>query len=151
MTEHELLDIAIKEARKGLAQNGVPIGAAIMNEQGKLLASAHNTIFQTGDPTAHAEMNAARKLPTTTNWTNLTLATTLSPCLMCTGLITFYKIPRIIIGDDITVPGARNTLAQHNISFDIINHPACLDLLQTWIDENPHRWHKIEGHEHPDN
>ena len=151
MTEHELLDIAIKEAKLGFSEGGVPIGAAIMDAQGNLISSAHNLIYQTSDPTAHAEMNAARKLGVRDDWHTLTLATTLSPCLMCTGLITFYRIPRIVIGDDITVPGARQTLSRHNVSFKIINDPACIDMLHTWIDQHPEKWSPIEGNENPDN
>ncbi|QDU32484.1 tRNA-specific adenosine deaminase [Poriferisphaera corsica] len=151
MTEHDLLDVAIKEARKGLTEGGVPIGSAIMDAQGHIVGKGHNLIFQTKDPTAHAEMCAARTAGIRNDWQSFTLATTLSPCLMCSGLITFYQIPRIIIGDDTTVPGARNTLSRHQISFEILNDPSCIDMLQTWIDENPKKWAVIEGHEHPNN
>ncbi|QQE10478.1 nucleoside deaminase [Planctomycetota bacterium] len=151
MTEQELLNIAIEEARQGLAEGGVPIGSAIMDAQGNIVGRGHNLIFQTKDPTAHAEMCAARSVGIRNDWKSFTLATTLSPCLMCSGLITFYQIPHIVIGDDTTVPGARNALARHNISYDILNDHTCIDMLQTWIDQNPQKWALIIGHEHPEN
>ncbi|WP_432798935.1 nucleoside deaminase [Poriferisphaera sp. WC338] len=151
MNERKLLDIAIKEAELGLSEGGLPIGAAIMDAQGELVSSGHNLILQTNDPTSHAEMNAARQAGVRDDWQTLTLATTLSPCLMCSGLITFYQIPRIVIGDDTTVPGAQHALAQHGILFEVVDDPTCKALLQTWIGEHPKKWAKVVGYEHPDN
>ncbi|QQE10727.1 nucleoside deaminase [Planctomycetota bacterium] len=150
MTERELMDIAIEEAQLGLAEGEAPIGAAIMDEAGNLVGRGHNVTLQTNDPTAHAEIMAGRDAGIRDDWHECTLATTLSPCLMCSGMISFYRMARVVIGDDVTKPGARSLLKKSNISFEVLNNPACIEPLQQWIEKHPEKWGPIKGHEKSD-
>src|SRR5215831_5203746 len=102
MKDQELLREALSEARQGLAEGGIPIGSVLADARGNILARGHNLRVQTGDPTAHAEVVCMRNAGRRTDWHKLTLVSTLSPCIMCTGTALLYKIPRVIIGENKT-------------------------------------------------
>src|SRR5690242_16868335 len=100
MTEHELLREALAEARRGLAEGGLPIGSVLADAAGRIVARGHNLRVQSGDPTAHAEVACIRNAGRRRDWRHLTLVSTLSPCVMCTGTSLLFRIPRVIIGEN---------------------------------------------------
>src|SRR5438270_355681 len=111
MSDRDLLRQAIAEARKGLAEGGIPIGSILADADGNVLARGHNLRVQTGDPTAHAEVVCIRDAGRRTDWHKLTLVSTLSPCIMCTGTALLYRIPCVIVGENRTFLGAEDLFA----------------------------------------
>src|SRR5216684_4966757 len=111
MDEKLLLKEAIAEARLGLSEGGIPIGSVLADASGRIIARGHNLRVQTGDPTAHAEVVCIRNAGRRTDWHRLVLASTLSPCIMCTGTALLYRIPRIIVGENQTFKGAEDLFA----------------------------------------
>src|SRR5438045_9649736 len=111
----QLLAAAIVEARQGLAESGIPIGSVLADGNGKILSRGHNLRVQTGDPTAHAEVVCIRNAGRRTDWHRLTLVSTLSPCIMCTGTALLYRIPKVIIGADRTFRGAEDMFSRQGV------------------------------------
>src|SRR5438309_3759340 len=106
MGEHTLLNAAIAEAKLGLSESGIPIGSVLANSGGRVIARGHNLRVQTGDPTAHAEVVCIRNAGRRHDWRELTLISTLSPCVMCTGASLLFGIPTVIIGENRNFLGA---------------------------------------------
>src|SRR5688500_20281985 len=102
----KLLDEALAEAEAGLREGGLPIGSVLADADGRIVARGHNLRVQTGDPTAHAEVVCIRRAGRRRDWTGLTLVSTLSPCVMCTGTALLYRVPRVIIGESENFRGA---------------------------------------------
>src|SRR5215510_3788971 len=102
------LDAAVRQAEKSRGEGGIPIGAALVAPDGRVVAAGHNLRVQTGDPTAHAETVCIRSAGRRRDWPELTLVSTLSPCIMCTGTALLYRIPRIIIGENRNFLGAED-------------------------------------------
>src|SRR5215472_13012795 len=100
MDDKKLLQEAIAEALAGLREGGLPIGSVLADGQGRIVARGHNLRVQTGDPTAHAETVCIRNAGRRRDWAELTLVSTLSPCIMCAGTSLLYRIPRVIIGEN---------------------------------------------------
>ena len=109
------LDAALEEATIGLQEGGLPIGSVLVDEQGTIVARGHNLRVQTGDPTAHAEVACIRNAGRRRDWHTLTLVSTLSPCIMCTGTSLLYKIPRIIIGENQNFMGAETLFSTMDV------------------------------------
>jgi len=143
--EKQLLHQAVLEARIGLSEGGIPIGSVLADAEGKIVARGHNLRVQTGDPTAHAEVVCLRNAGRRTDWQKLTLVSTLSPCIMCTGASLLYKIPRIIIGEHKTFLGAEDLFAAHGVQCVVMNDPACIELMETFIRANPSLWNEDIG------
>src|ERR1700749_1216322 len=106
MNTQELLNEALKEAIKGRDEGGLPIGSVLADRNGRIVARGHNLRVQTGDPTAHAETVCLRNAGRRRDWHELTLVSTLSPCIMCTGTALLYRIPRVVIGENRNFLGA---------------------------------------------
>src|SRR5436305_13386211 len=119
----QLLAAAIVEARQGLAESGIPIGSVLADSVGTIISRGHNLRVQTGDPTAHAEVVCIRNAGRRTDWHRLTLVSTLSPCIMCTGTSLLYKIPKVVIGENRTFQGAEDLLAMHGVQCMVLNDP----------------------------
>ena len=100
MDDQALLQAALEEAKAGLREGGLPIGSVLADHNGRIVARGHNLRVQTGDPTAHAETVCLRNAGRRRDWAELTLVSTLSPCIMCTGTALLYRIPRIVIGEN---------------------------------------------------
>ncbi|QDU32647.1 tRNA-specific adenosine deaminase [Poriferisphaera corsica] len=145
MTDQDLLNEAIKEAERGLAEGGLPIGSILANSSGQIIARGHNLRVQTGDPTAHAETVCIRNAGRRRDWHTLTLVSTLSPCIMCTGTSLLYKIPRVIIGENQNFRGAEELFAQHNVQLINLNDPACVKLMADFIEKHPDLWNEDIG------
>ena len=103
-----LMEAAYEQAMKGYKEGGLPIGSVLANEKGVVLAVGHNLRVQTGDPTAHAEVACIRNAGRRRDWPSLTLVSTLSPCVMCTGTSLLYRIPRVVIGENKNFLGAED-------------------------------------------
>jgi len=144
-SQKELLAAAIAEARQGLAEGGIPIGSVLADATGKVLARGHNLRVQTGDPTAHAEVSCIRNAGRRTDWHRLTLVSTLSPCIMCTGTALLYRIPRVIIGEHKTFLGAEDLFAADGVECIVLNDIECIQMMETFIREHPELWNEDIG------
>ncbi len=139
------LDAAIAQARKSLAEGGIPIGSALATPDGVIVASGHNRRVQDDDPIAHAETVCIRSAGRRRDWHELTLATTLSPCAMCAGAAVLHRIKRVVIGENQTFMGREDWLAGENIEVVVADDPACRDLMARFIDEHPALWDEDIG------
>ena len=148
MTDEELLAVAIEQARIGLAEGGIPIGAAILVD-GDIVGAGRNRRVQLGSAIHHGETNAlevAGRLPAAT-YRKATMATTLSPCDMCTGAILLYGIPRLVIGENRTFYGGEDYLRSRGVEVITLDSRECYDLMQGFIAANPALWNEDIGEE----
>lgn len=148
MDDQELLAVAIEEARIGLAEGGVPIGAAILID-GQVVAAGRNRRVQLGSAIRHGETDAlevAGRLPASA-YRRATMATTLSPCDMCTGAILLYGIPRLVIGENRTFLGGEDLLVSRGVEVVNLDSAECYDLIQEFIREHPEVWNEDIGEE----
>lgn len=142
-----MLDVAIEEAELGLAEGGIPIGAALFNDTGRLLGRGHNRRVQENDPSVHAETDAFRKAGRQVTYRDKIMVTTLAPCLYCTGLILQFKIGTVIIGEAVNFSGSTDSLRQHNVKVIDMNSDRCVALLSEYIKENLSVWNEDIGEE----
>jgi len=137
------LQAAIDEARLGLAEGGIPIGAVIVH-QGKIIGRGHNMRVQKGDPLLHGEMsafqNAGRQAAAV--YRNCTLYTTLSPCPMCSGTSLLYKIPKIVIAENTTFLGAEEWLRSSGVELTVVNDQECVEMMRNFIAGHPKLWNE---------
>jgi cytosine/creatinine deaminase len=140
-----MLAVALEEARKGLAEGGIPIGAAIFDEQANLIGSGHNRRVQNGDPSLHGETDAFRNAGRQRSYRQLTMVTTLAPCWYCSGLIRQFGFPRVIVGESRTFQGGIEWL--RSLGIDVINLDSkeCVTLLTDYILKNPATWNEDIG------
>lgn len=139
------LEAAIEQARKSLREGGIPIGSALVNAQGVIVALGHNLRVQSGDPTAHAETVCIRNAGRRRDWHTLTLVSTLSPCAMCTGTAILHRIPRVVIGERRTFQGREDWMAAENVRVDIVDDPRCVEMMTRFIAEQPSLWDEDIG------
>ena len=143
MDEHTarlLLDAAIAQAKKSWDEGGIPIGAVLARPDGTIVAAGHNMRVQSGDPTAHAEIVCIRNAGRRRDWGELILATTLSPCSMCTGAACLLGIRTIVIGENQTFLGAEHWLEEHSIDTHVLDHEECVALMMRFKREKPDLW-----------
>jgi creatinine deaminase len=141
----KLLQEALAEARLSLEEGGLPIGSVLADIQGRIVARGHNLRVQTGDPTAHAEIVCIRNAGRRRDWTQLTLVSTLSPCIMCTGTSLLFKIPKVIIGENQNFMGAEELFAKHRVDLRVLNDPSCIALMRSFIGDHPDLWREDIG------
>jgi cytosine deaminase len=146
-TDEEKLQVAIAEAHLGLAEGGIPIGAALFDEEGRLLGSGHNRRVQDGDASMHGETSAFRNAGRQRSYRNVTLATSLSPCWYCSGLIRQFGIGRVLVGDDKNFMGGQDWVAEHGAELHVINDPGLIELMREFIEQNPTLWNEDIGEE----
>merc|ERR1712002_459129 len=147
--ENVWLKEAYNEAQQGLSEGGLPIGAVLVDKPGEVVARGHNLRVQTGDPTAHAEVVAIRNAGRRHDWHELTLVSTLSPCIMCTGATLLYKIRRVIVGENKNFSSfAEGVMAGQGVSVTLVQDRDCIAMMKTFIRENRDLWeediHKID-------
>src|SRR5438270_5673087 len=123
MDQQKLLGEALAEAKIGLAEGGLPIGSVLADAQGIVVARGHNLRVQTGDPTAHAETVCLRNAGRRRDWPTLTLVSTLSPCIMCTGTTLLYRVPRVVVGENRNFMGAEDLFRQHGVDLVVLDDP----------------------------
>jgi len=140
------LAAAIEEARKGLAEGGIPIGSVLVID-GRIVGRGHNRRVQEGSAILHAEMDAIENAGRlhAADYQRATLYSTLSPCDMCSGTALLYKIPRIVIGENRTFQGPENYLRQRGVELTIVDSPECAKLMTDFIAARPELWNEDIG------
>ncbi|GGY05788.1 nucleoside deaminase [Streptomyces hiroshimensis] len=135
-----LLDAALEEARAGLEEGGIPVGAALYGADGALLGRGRNRRVQDGDPSMHAETAAFRAAGRQRTYSGTTMVTTLSPCWYCCGLVRQFGISRVVIGEARTFDGGRAWLAEHGVQIVVLDDPECVALMRDFIEARPELW-----------
>jgi cytosine deaminase len=146
-TDEEKLQVAIAEAHLGLAEGGIPIGAALFDEQGRLLGSGRNRRVQDGDASMHGETSEFRNAGRQRSYRKVTLATSLSPCWYCSGLIRQFGIGRVIVGDDKNFMGGQDWVAEHGAEVHVLNDPGLIQIMGEFIEANYDLWFEDIGEE----
>jgi len=137
---------AIAEAKVGLAEGGIPIGSVLVQE-GKIIGRGHNRRVQRGSSILHGEMDAlenAGRLPASV-YTQSVLYTTLSPCAMCSGAILLYRIPRVVVGENMTFMGEEELLRSRGVVVDVLQDAVCIEMMKQFILKNPTLWNEDIG------
>ena len=138
--EHvRFMKAAFEQALKSYNEGGLPIGAAMV-ENGEVIAAGRNRRVQDDDPIAHGEMDCLRKAGRRQRYDGITLYTTLSPCMMCSGTIVQFGIKAVVIGEDQNFPGNINFLRERGVSVVLLNDPECIALMRRFIKERPDLW-----------
>jgi creatinine deaminase len=140
------LNAAIAEAEAGLAEGGIPIGSVLVHE-GRIIGRGHNRRVQRGSAILHGEMDAlenAGRLPAST-YTESVLYTTLSPCAMCSGAILLYRIPRVVVGENVTFMGEEELLRSRGLRVDVVQDARCIELMRRFIRDHPALWNEDIG------
>ena len=145
MNLQALLHAALEEALLGLREGGLPIGSVLADAEGRILARGHNLRVQTGDPTAHAEVVCIRNAGRRRDWSQLTLVSTLSPCIMCTGTSLLYRIPRVIVGENQNFMGAEELFRQNGVDLTVVQDPACIQLMRDFVRDHAELWKEDIG------
>jgi creatinine deaminase len=140
-----MLAVAIGEARSGLAEGGLPIGAAMFNTQGRLLSSGHNRRVQQGDPSVHAETDAFRRAGRLRSYRDVIMVTTLAPCWYCSGLVRQFGIPTLVVGESRTFPGGLDWLREAGVRILDLDSRECVAMMEAFIRDYPEIWHEDIG------
>ncbi|WP_406198766.1 nucleoside deaminase [Streptomyces sp. NBC_01017] len=144
-TARTWLATAVAEARAGLAEGGIPIGAALHAPDGAVLGRGHNRRVQDGDPSMHAETAAFRAAGRQRSYRGTTMVTTLSPCWYCSGLVRQFGISRVVIGEAVTFHGGYDWLAEHGVEVVLLDDPGCIGMMRDFIRNNPALWNEDIG------
>ncbi len=139
--DKEFIERAFLQAKKSYDEGGLPIGS-VLARGSELIAEGHNQRVQKGDPIAHGEMDCLRKAGRQKSYRDLTLYTSLSPCMMCSGTIVQFKIPRVVINDTENFGGNEAFLKSRGVAVIDVAHPASLDLMARFIREKPDLWNE---------
>jgi len=142
----QFLKAAVAEAEAGLAEGGIPIGSVLVHE-GQIIGRGHNRRVQRGSAILHGEMDAlenAGRLPAAV-YAGSVLYTTLSPCAMCSGAILLYRIPRIVVGENVTFKGEEDLLRDRGVALDVLHDARCIEMMRRFIREHPAIWNEDIG------
>ncbi|MEU4649755.1 nucleoside deaminase [Nocardia fluminea] len=145
-----LLEVAYDEARRGLAEGGIPIGAALFHADGTVLGRGHNRRVQNDDPSVHAETDAFRAAGRRRDYRSTIMVTTLSPCWYCSGLVRQFGIGTVIIGEARTFHGGHDWLAEHGVNVVVLDDPRCVSMMSEFIADRPDLWFEDIGVTGPD-
>jgi cytosine/creatinine deaminase len=140
-----MLEIALAEARLGLKEGGIPIGAAIFDQAGKLIGAGHNQRVQLGDPSLHGETDAFRKAGRQKSYRKLTMVTTLAPCWYCSGLIRQFGFGTVIVGESRNFQGGVDWLRSLQVNVVDLDSRECIAMLADYIRANPATWNEDIG------
>jgi cytosine deaminase len=140
-----MLDVALEEARLGLAEGGIPIGAALFNREGALLGRGHNRRIQENDPSVHGETDAFRKAGRQRRYQDTIMVTTLAPCWYCSGLIVQFRIGTVLVGESRTFRGGIDWLTERGVRVVDLDSSDCVNLLTTYIKAHPDVWNEDIG------
>ena len=141
----EMLAVAIEEAKTGLAEGGIPIGAALFDRQGNLLGSGHNRRIQEDDPSVHGETDAFRKAGRQRAYRDKIMVTTLAPCWYCSGLVRQFNIGTVVVGESVNFDGGAEWHKENGVAVIDLNSAECIEMLGTYIAENPEIWNEDIG------
>jgi cytosine deaminase len=142
-----MLAIALEEARLGLKEGGIPIGAAIFDETGKVVGAGHNRRVQHGDPSVHGETDAFRRAGRQKSYRKLTMVTTLAPCWYCSGLVRQFGFKTVVVGESRTFQGGIDWLSSLGVQVIDLDSEECVSLLGNYIRANPAVWNEDIGEE----
>jgi len=142
-----MLAVAIAEARLGLREGGIPIGAAIFDSEGNVIGAGHNRRVQHGDPSIHGETDAFRKAGRQRSYHNLTMVTTLAPCWYCSGLVRQFGFGTVVVGESENFQGGIDWLRSLGLNVVDLKSSECISLLANYIRENPEVWNEDIGQE----
>jgi cytosine deaminase len=140
-----LLDVAIEEARLGLAEGGIPIGAALFDADGNVLGRGHNRRIQENDPSIHGETDAFRKSGRQRNYRDKIMVTTLAPCWYCSGLVRQFNIGTVIVGESTNFQGGITWLRENGVNVVELNSAECVKMMADYIAANPEVWNEDIG------
>ncbi|XVV08005.1 nucleoside deaminase [Actinosynnema sp. CA-248983] len=140
-----MLAVAVEEARTGLAEGGIPIGAALFDRDGTLLGRGHNRRVQDGDASTHAETAAFRDAGRRRSYRDTIMVTTLSPCWYCSGLVRQFGIGQVVVGEARTFHGGHDWLAEHGVEITLLDDPDCVAMMTDFITERPELWFEDIG------
>ncbi|MGP2436555.1 nucleoside deaminase [Streptomyces sp. JW3] len=139
------LTTAVEEARAGLAEGGIPIGAALYGADGTLLGRGRNRRVQDADPATHAETAAFRAAGRQRTYRGTTMVTTLSPCWYCSGLVRQFGISRVVIGEAVTFHGGHDWLAEHGVEIVLLDDADCTEMMRDFLQRHPELWNEDIG------
>jgi creatinine deaminase len=142
-----MLAVAIEEARMGLAEGGVPVGAGLFTREGELLSRGRNRRVQQNDPSIHGETDAFRRAGRQRSYRNLVMVTTLAPCWYCSGLVRQFRIGTLVVGDSHTFAGGLDWLRKNDVEVIDLDNPECRELMETFIARHPEIWNEDIGEE----
>jgi len=142
-----MLAVAIAEARLGLSEGGIPIGAALFREDGTLLGRGHNRRVQENDPSVHAETDAFRKAGRQRSYRDTIMVTTLAPCWYCSGLVIQFGIGTVVAGESHNFDGGIDWLRERGVKVIDLNSGECMRMLAEYIEAHPDVWHEDIGEE----
>ena len=140
-----MLRIALDEARQGLAEGGIPIGAALFDLQGNVLGRGHNRRIQQNDPSIHGETDAFRRAGRQRTYRDKIMVTTLAPCWYCSGLVRQFGIPTVVVGESVNFRGGIDWLRENGVEIIDLHSADCINLLAAYIRENPAIWNEDIG------
>jgi len=142
-----MLEVAIAEARQGLVEGGIPIGAALFDAQGNLLGRGHNRRVQQGDPSIHGETDAFRNAGRQRSYRDKIMVTTLAPCWYCSGLVRQFRIRSVIVGESVNFAGGVDWLRENGVEVIDLGSRECIDILAKYIAAHPEIWNEDIGAE----
>jgi cytosine deaminase len=140
-----MLAVAIEEARTGLAEGGIPIGAALFEGGGRLIGRGRNRRVQQGDPSVHGETDAFRNAGRQRDYRDKIMVTTLAPCWYCSGLVRQFNIGTVVIGESVNFGGGIGWLREHGVKVFDLQSAECIALLGSYIRANPATWNEDIG------
>ncbi len=140
-----LLSVSAEEAKIGLAEGGIPIGAALFDGQGRLLGRGHNRRVQENDPSIHGETDAFRKAGRQLSYRDTIMVTTLAPCWYCSGLVRQFNIGTVIIGESVNFQGGIEWLKENGVEVIDMKSKECIEMLGAFIRDNPDIWNEDIG------
>ena len=140
-----MLEIAIAEARAGLAEGGIPIGAALFDGNGQLLGRGHNRRIQENDPSIHGETDAFRKAGRQASYRDSIMVTTLAPCWYCSGLVRQFRIGTVVVGESHNFRGGIDWLRENGVTVVDLASSECITLLGDYIRRHPEIWNEDIG------
>ena len=141
----EMLTVAIEEAKQGLAEGGIPIGAALFDGQGNLLGRGHNRRIQEDDPSVHGETDAFRKAGRQRGYRDKIMVTTLAPCWYCSGLVRQFNIGTVVVGESVNFEGGIEWLEENGVRVIDLNSAECIKMLGDYIAAHPDVWNEDIG------
>ena len=141
----KMLEVAIEEARVGLAEGGIPIGAALFDVNGNLLGRGHNRRVQENDPSIHGETDAFRKAGRQRRYRDTIMVTTLAPCWYCSGLVRQFGIGTVVVGESVNFQGGVEWLRANGVNVIDMNSSECIEMLADYIAQNPEVWNEDIG------
>jgi cytosine/creatinine deaminase len=147
MSYEEMLKVAIEEAKQGLAEGGIPIGAALFDKQGNCLGRGHNRRVQENDPSVHGETDAFRKAGRQRSYRDKIMVTTLAPCWYCSGLIRQFNIGTVVIGESVNFRGGIDWLRENGVAVIDLGSDECIELLKGFTERHPKIWCEDIGEE----